>query len=592
MLQRLLVHDLAIIDQLDQTFGPGFVVFTGETGAGKSIIIDALGLVLGGRADPTLVRAGAEAARVEATFTLAGPTQTAITMILARESLDVEGDVLVLAREVRREGRSTARVNGRMVSAPVLRELAELLVDVHGQGEHLSLLRPREHVYMLDRFGGLEGEREKLAGLVRGIHGLRQELRTLRQNERERERRLDMLDFQIQEIGAARLKPGEEAGLLQERARLGNAEKLTAQADDAIQALVGDDESDGAADLLGKAARSLAALARIDGSLTEPQATAANLAEQARDLSATLSHYRERLAHNPKRLNAIEERLETLSRLQRKYGERIEDVLAFAERAQAERDGLANASDRIAELVERETVTLTEISRLGEQLAGRRKQAARKLSAGIERELADLKMERGRFSVSQERQPADDGVPTEAGRVAFDLTGLDRIEFLIAPNPGEGLKPLAKIASGGEAARLMLALKGVLAQADPTPTLVFDEIDQGIGGRVGAVVGRKLWAIAAGGGHQVLCITHLPQLAGYADQHFKVEKLITSGRTSTQVRSLSTEERAAEIAQMLGGTGEKIRASAEELLVEIAADRAQAGEGGRTTGSTGKRVRA
>ncbi|MBL8157708.1 MAG: AAA family ATPase, partial [Anaerolineae bacterium] len=168
MLQRLLVHDLAIIDQLDQTFGPGFVVFTGETGAGKSIIIDALGLVLGGRADPTLVRAGAEAARVEATFTLAGPTQTAITMILARESLDVEGDVLVLAREVRREGRSTARVNGRMVSAPVLRELAELLVDVHGQGEHLSLLRPREHVYMLDRFGGLEGEREKLAGLVRG----------------------------------------------------------------------------------------------------------------------------------------------------------------------------------------------------------------------------------------------------------------------------------------------------------------------------------------------------------------------------------------------------------------------------------------
>ncbi|HRF49787.1 MAG TPA: DNA repair protein RecN [Anaerolineales bacterium] len=577
MLRRLLVHNLAIIEQLDLVFEPGFVVLTGETGAGKSIIIDALGLVLGGRADPTLVRASAEAARVEASFSLHGSNQTALNALLTRESLDDEGGELVLAREVRREGRSTARVNGRLVSAPVLREIAELLVDVHGQGDHLSLLRPREHVFMLDRFAGLEGEREKFATRVRDVAAIRHELEALRQSERERERRLDMLDFQIQEITAARLKPGEEASLLQERARLANAEKLAAQADDALKALAGDEESDGAADLLGKAARSLAALVRIDTGLAEPQTTAAALAEQVRDLGATLSHYRERLEHNPKRLDALETRLETLSRLQRKYGERIEEILAFAERAQAERDTLANASGRIAELTAQESTLLVEIGRLGEALSARRRQAARKLGSGIERELADLKMARGRFSVAQERRPDPDGAPSEAGPVAFDATGLDRIEFLIAPNPGEGLKPLAKIASGGEAARLMLALKGVLAQADPTPTLVFDEIDQGIGGRVGSVVGRKLWAIAAAGGHQVICITHLPQLAGYADQHLKVEKLLEGGRTTTQVRVLVGAERPLEIAQMLGGSGEKIRASAEELLGEIAADRAQVG---------------
>ena len=592
MLRRLLIHDLAIIDELDLELGPGFVVFTGETGAGKSIIIDALGLVLGGKADPALVRAGTEAARVEATFKIAGPTQKALTTVLQREALDDDGDEIVLAREVRREGRSTARVNGRLVSAPVLRELAELLVDVHGQGEHLSLLRPREHVFMLDRYGALEPEREKLAALVRSVGALRQELTTLRQNERERERRLDMLDFQIQEIGAARLKPGEETGLLQERARLANAEKLAAQADDVIRALSGDDDGDGAADLLSKAARLLAGLARIDSGLAESQTLALALAEQARDLGATLSDYREGLEHNPKRLNDVEERLETLARLQRKYGERLEDVLAFAERAQKERDSLANASTRIAELVEKERTLLAEIGRLGEQLSARRRQSARKLSSGIERELADLKMERGRFDVAQERQQSTEGAPTEGGPVAFDHTGLDRIEFLIAPNPGEGLKPLAKIASGGEAARLMLALKGVLAQTDPTPTLIFDEIDQGIGGRVGAIVGRKLWAIASMGGHQVVCITHLPQLAGYADQHFKVEKLIDGGRTSTHVRTLTEAERPAEIAQMLGGMGENIRASAEELLAEIAADRDQALKPAREAVPVAKKQRA
>lgn len=592
MLRRLLIHDLAIIDELALELGPGFVVFTGETGAGKSIIIDALGLVLGGKADPALVRAGTEAARVEATFKIAGPTQKALTAVLQREALDEDGDEIVLAREVRREGRSTARVNGRLVSAPVLRELAELLVDVHGQGEHLSLLRPREHVFMLDRYGALEAEREKLTALVRNVGALRQELTTLRQNERERERRLDMLDFQIQEIGAARLKPGEETGLLQERARLANAEKLAAQADDVIRALSGDDDGDGAADLLSKAARLLTGLARIDTGLAESQTLALALAEQARDLGATLSDYREGLEHNPKRLNDVEERLETLARLQRKYGERLEDVLAFAERALKERDSLANASTRIAELVEKERTLLAEIGRLGEQLSTRRRQSARKLSAGIERELADLKMERGRFDVSQDRQQSAEGAPTEGGPVAFDHTGLDRIEFLIAPNPGEGLKPLAKIASGGEAARLMLALKGVLAQTDPTPTLIFDEIDQGIGGRVGAIVGRKLWAIASMGGHQVVCITHLPQLAGYADQHFKVEKLIDGGRTSTHVRTLTEAERPAEIAQMLGGMGENIRASAEELLAEIAADRSQATRSAREAVPVGKKQRA
>ncbi len=585
MLSELTITDFAIIDRLQLNFAPGFVVFTGETGAGKSIIIDAVDLLLGGRAEATMVRAGADVARVEAVFQLdddpaAGSGQglrSTVEAILAREEL-LDGEAapeVSLAREVRREGRNVCRVNGRVVSLAVLKEIGQLLVDVHGQSEHLSLLRTREHLYLLDRFANLEDERAGLAKVVSDLNAVRKELGALRLSEREMERRLDMLNFQINEIASARLKPGEDKTLLEERTRLANAEKLAALADDALHALSdGTDETPSAADLLGEAARSLAGLAKIDSALGETRDLALSLSEQFRDLARDLGDYRDRIEFNPKRLDAVEERLELIKNLQRKYGATIEDVLAYAAKAEAEREGLTHSGERIAELQKKEDALLRRIGQMGQKLSATRRAAGEQLARAIEAELDDLRMERAQFGVDLQSEDDPQGAYVEGRRVAFDSSGLDRIEFLVAPNVGEGLKPLAKIASGGETSRLMLALKSVLARADRTPSLIFDEIDQGIGGRVGAIVGRKLWGLAEA--HQVLCITHLPQLAGFGDQHFKVEKDVQGDRTVTRLRALDGAERVSELALMLGGTGEKTLESAEEILEYVRAEKAAA----------------
>jgi DNA repair protein RecN (Recombination protein N) len=570
MLSEITITDFAIIDNLRLEFAPGFVAFTGETGAGKSIIIDAVDLLLGGRADSTVVRAGAEVARVEATFKVAPELRPLVEASLAREEL-LDGDSadeVILAREVRREGRNVCRINGRVVSLAVLKEIGQWFVDVHGQSEHLSLLRTREHIFLLDRFADLEDEREALADVVHELNGVRQELDELRRNERQMEQRLDMLDFQVNEITAAKLKPGEDQTLLQERTRLANAEKLAILADEAIHTLAdGTDETPSAADLLGKAARALTSLAKIDASLGEQREQAQALSEQFKELARDLENYRENVEFNPKRLDVVEERLELIKNLQRKYGATIENILAYGEKAQAEREGLTHSGERIAELQKKEEALLQRIGRLGLKLSAARRAAGERLGSAIETELADLRMEGAKFGVDLQTEDDSEGAYVDGRRVAFDSTGIDRIEFLVAPNLGEGLKPLAKVASGGETSRLMLALKSVLARADRTPTLIFDEIDQGIGGRVGAVVGYKLWGLAEA--HQVLCITHLPQLAGFGDQHFKVEKQIAGDRTVTRVHALSEADRVAELAQMLGGEGEKTLESAEEILGRV-----------------------
>lgn len=577
MLSELTITDFAIIDRLHLNLARGFVAFTGETGAGKSIIIDAVDLLLGGRAEATMVRTGADVARVEAVFRVDEALRPDVEAILAREEL-LDGDSaseITLAREVRREGRNVCRVNGRVVSLAVLKEIGQLLVDVHGQSEHLSLLRTREHLFLLDRFANLDDEREALAGVARKLNGVRKELNELRLSEREMERRLDMLDFQINEIASARLKPGEDKALLDERIRLANAEKLAALADDALHALSdGTDETPSAADLLGESARALSGLAKIDASVGERRDLAQSLGEQFRELARDLRDYRDRIEFNPKRLDAVEERLDLLKNLQRKYGAAIEDVLAFAEKAQGEREGLTRSGERMAELEEQEEQWLRRIGQMGQKLSAARRAAGAQLARAIEAELGDLRMERAHFGVDMQSEDDPDGAYIEGRRVAFDSTGLDRIEFLVAPNVGEGLKPLAKIASGGETSRLMLALKSVLARADRTPTLIFDEIDQGIGGRVGAIVGRKLWGL--GEAHQVLCITHLPQLAGFGDQHFKVEKEVTGDRTVTRVHPLEGAARVAELALMLGGAGEKTTESAEEILEMVRSEKAAA----------------
>jgi DNA repair protein RecN (Recombination protein N) len=614
VLAELRIRNFAIIDELQLNFAPGFSVLTGETGAGKSIIIDAVEQVLGERADVTTVRAGADRAIIEATFRLEQDRRAAIEPVLQREGLEGDdADFLLLGREIRLNGRSVARVNGRTVTLSLLRELTGDLVDIHGQSEHLSLLRVGTHVDLLDRYAELGQLRAQVSALVNQVRAVRHDLADLVDKERELAHRADLLQFQIGEIEAAALQRGEEEELLGERRRLANAEQLASLADEVLQVLEqGQGEAVAALDLLGVALRALERLARVDPALEPQLQTAESVNYQIEELVRVLRDYQEQIEYNPRRLQEVEERLALVRRLQRKYGQTISEILAYAEEAMQELDTITHSEERIVELQAEEERLLEELGTLVLELSLQRREAAQRLAAGIERELHDLHMEGARFGVSIKWREDSGGVPLpqpgtalafqvsssgveqlensdldpeDIPRVAFDSSGVDYIEFLVSPNPGEPLKPLKKVASGGETSRLMLALKTVLSHADETPTLIFDEIDQGIGGQVGAMVGQKLWGLAAGVelghlSHQVLCVTHLPQLAVFGDVHFSVEKHVEitelGERTVTRIRQLGGGSRVEEVARMLGGGGEAARRSAEEILGQVTDCKAQA----------------
>ncbi|HEY64674.1 MAG TPA: DNA repair protein RecN [Caldilineae bacterium] len=576
MLVELNIRNFAIIEELNLRFSEGLNVLTGETGAGKSIIIDAVSLLLGGRAFTDLIRAGADRAEIEGHFRL-GSRARVIQPILEAEGLEGEDDLLILAREVRRSGRNICRVNGRAVALSLLSEIGQYLVDIHGQGEHLSLLRVREHVNLLDRYAGLEAERAEMARLVERLRQVRSELVDLRRDERELARRVDLLTYQVQEITEARLVPGEEEELEAERRRLANAEQLMLLATEAAQVLEeGFEEQMSVIDLLGQVEQALTRLARIDPDMEAMRQQVEDLSYQLADIARDVRDYRDGIEFNPARLAQIEERLDVIHNLKRKYGDSIEEILAFAERAQAELDTITHSEERIAELEAEEERLLREIGELGQRLSQARREAGERLAQEVERELDDLRMEHARFGVDLRWRDDPEGAYVGDRRVAFDATGLDRVEFLISANPGEPLRPLARVASGGETARLMLALKTVLSRADETPTLIFDEIDVGIGGRVGAVVGRKLWGLTAPDvqgrrAHQVLCVTHLPQLAAYGDTHYHVSKVVEGDRTVTRVRELSGDERIEELAAMLGAPTDSGRESTAMMLAEAEA---------------------
>jgi DNA repair protein RecN (Recombination protein N) len=566
MLTELRIQNFAIIDRVELDLGPGLLVFTGETGAGKSIIMDAVDMLLGGRADAAVIRAEADLARVEATFRLSGPERQAVNALLKREDLLDDPDYVTLSREVRREGRSVARVNGRTVNLSLLKELGEALVDIHGQSEHLSLLNVRAHLGLLDRYANVEPLLSAYRKAYQNLLGIRRELDELRAAQRDADRRVEMLTYQAEEIEAARLKPGEDEELRKERDRLANAEALASLAQQAITALdEGTPESPAASDLVGQSAAALTKLAQIDTAQAALGEQAVSLSESLADLVRLLRDYLEAIEYNPKRLEQTEERLDLIHRLSRKYGGSIEAVIAFGAEARRQLETITTASARIAELESAESAALEKTAKEALALSEKRKQAAGKMGKAIEAELDDLRMASARFTVDFQTKVDENGLPINSHqRVAFDSTGFDKVEFLIAPNPGEGPKPLAKIASGGETSRLMLALKNVLAQADQVPTLIFDEIDQGIGGRVGGTVGEKLWRL--GRAHQVLVITHLPQLAVYGDSHYQVQKVIQDGRTLTRVSKLEGEPRTLELAQMLGEVTEGTIRSAHDIL--------------------------
>lgn len=566
MLVELKIENFAIIQKLELTPTTGLVVVTGETGAGKSIILDAISVLVGGKVDAGMVRSGTEKAVLEATFVFPEIKKAEIIALLEQESLDVD-DYLVLSREIKKDGRSSARVNGSSVSVNFLRQIGGFLIDIHGQSEHLSLLNTKSHLTLLDTYCNNENNLSAYRLKYDELLNVRKKLSNALSQDKDAARLTDLYSYQLNEISAARIQEGELQQLTRERDRLANAESLASNTQLAIECL---DESSNeevlpAVDLLVKMETALTAISKMDSSMRPLAERAKNLVQEAEDLGRELHNYADQIEYNPKRLEFLEDRCDLLKNLFRKYGQDEQTVLTFAQNLQEKLDSITNSAEEIEKLTLMEKNLRQELAVLAQKLTERRQQAAQTMCAAIEKELSDLSMAGARFEVSFRTKPDEQGLPISTGeQLAFAANGWDQVEFLISPNRGEGFAPLAKIASGGETSRLMLALKNVLAQADPVPTLIFDEIDQGIGGRVGVVVGEKLWRL--GKEHQVFCVTHLPQLAAFSNQHYHVQKIAVGDRTTTKVTALTDEGRIEELALMMGNPNETNRQAARELI--------------------------
>jgi DNA repair protein RecN (Recombination protein N) len=552
MLRELRIRNFAVIETVTVPFTSGLNVLTGETGAGKSILVDAILLIRGARAQTDIIRTEAETATVEAVFDVAG--HRGIPSALEEAGLEADEGELVIRRELARTGRHRAFVNDSPVTVGLLERLGDQLVDVHGQHEHQRLLEPARQLELLDRFAGAEAAQQEVADLFDRYRTVRGEVERLRATERDRAQREDLLRFQVSELAAARLRPGEEEELRTERRRLQHAERLAKGVAEALALLV--DDPDAAASRLGRAARLLRDLGRIDPAFGAPADPLEAAGAQVEEALLALRRARESVEAEPGRLEAIDERLDALGRLRRKYGDSEESMLAFQETAARELERLERHEEVLAVEERRAADLRAALLARARALSEVRATAAARLGLGVQRELRALGMERARLEVAVE--PGGD---EEAG-----ARGLDRVEFRFSANPGEELRPLARIASGGELSRTMLALQAVVAAAERIPTMVFDEVDAGIGGRVASVVADKLAAAAAG--RQVLCVTHLPQIAARAAHHLQVAKAVRGGRTRAAVNVLAGSARVEEVARMLGGEtpSETARRHARELL--------------------------
>ena len=566
MLTNLHIENFAIIDILDLELAPGLIVLTGETGAGKSIIIDAVNTLLGSRADSTMIRRGADRAIIEAAFEIPQTPNQAIQELLRKDDLLDDPSYILLAREIKRNGRSTARINGHAVNIKLLKEIGELLVDMHGQSDHLSLFKVDQHIKLLDRFAKTTPLLERYQTAFRKLREINRNLNALKQDELEAARKADLLSYQINEITAADLHIGEEESLTEERNRLSNAETLASACQEVLTLLdEGNPEVPSISDLFGQVFTTVQKIAKIDPAQEKMSEFTALIDGNLNELAHDIRNYLETTAYDPARLAWIEDRLNTIYNLKRKYGDSIGLILEYLQQAQDDLENITHAEEKIAQLEQEKQTLLKQILEHGIALSKARHQAARELQQLLENEFSELKMAHAKFKVDFQYHQSPDGVALPDGQVVgYDAFGLEAVEFLIETNPGEGFKPLAKIASGGETARIMLALKNVLAQADHIPTLIFDEIDQGIGGRIGTTVGRKLWKLTAQ--HQVICITHLPQLAAFGNIHLHVSKHFENNRTTTTVTRIAGEKRLFELAKMFGKPSEGTLKSAQELL--------------------------
>ena len=561
MLLQLTVQNLVLIEKATFEPGPGFNVLTGETGAGKSMLVDALTLVLGGRSRPDMVRGGAREAEVEALFEIEGGSRVAAKLDAAGVPFDGE---LVVRRVVQAEGRSRAFLNGRLCTATQLLELAPDLCDIASQHESVSLTDPATHLEYLDAFGKLTDERAHLAEQVDALAAVAREVVDTRAQARGRAEREDFLAFQLREIEELDPRANEEAELEQERARLRHAERLGSVTRRAAERLY---EGEGAiCDELGRLAAEVEGVAAVDAALSPFAQGLENARAELADVARALGRYAEVVESNPERLAEVDDRLFRLKKLLRKHGGTAADLVAHKDVLAKELSALASAQDRVTELeAERERI-LADVAEAARGLSRKRRDAADRLADAIGRELAQLGMGRARVVVEVEPTTAavDDALVLDGSRIT--RSGIDRVEFMIAPNKGEDPRPLRRIASGGELSRALLALKRVLAEKGPAGLYVFDEVDAGVGGAIAEVIGRSIADVARH--RQVLCITHLPQIASLCDAHFVVGKAEACGRTVTSVRRLREEERVEEIARMIGGVkvGEAARRAAEEML--------------------------
>jgi DNA repair protein RecN (Recombination protein N) len=549
VLRELRVRNLAVIESLTVPFGPGLNVLTGETGAGKSILIDALTLLLGERAQPAeTIRAGAETATIEAVFD--APRKSAVSAILREHGISLEDGQLVVRRELVRGGRGRVFLNDANTTLALLEKLGETLVEVHGQHEHQALLRSARHLDLLDAFAGLGILRDRLRQRHEEWRSAATELDAFRASARDQASRTAEYRESIRDIDAGRLRVGEDEELREERRRLMNAERLAEGANGAYRELYDDPAS--AVERAGRAASLLRDLVRLDPQV-QPTLQALDTALVHLDETArALRSYRDGVVFDPPRLEAIERRMDEIARLKRRYGDSVEAILALRARVESDLDALSRVGADESRLVERVDRLRTELTTRATDLAERRDQAVTRLETAVLAELAALDLEAAAFRVHLGRERAAQGeiaVGPEGWRLG--PRGVDQAEFLFSGNPGEEVRSLARIASGGELSRTMLALKVVLAATDAVPVLIFDEVDAGIGGKTADTVGKKLRQVART--RQVLCVTHLPQIAAYADLHFRVEKREEEGRTATTVAVLVKNDRVREVARMLGG---------------------------------------
>ena len=545
MLLELNIQHFVVADRLRLRFGPGLNLLTGETGSGKSIIVDALSLLLGARAGVAVIRPGQRSARVSGVFAASESSES--RALLDAAGLDFEQGELIIEREVLESGKSRAYINGRPVTLGRLRELAPFLGDIHGQHEQQHLFSTAAQLDMLDAFAGTEALASEVSAVYRLWREGRKRLDELRGNEQERLRQLDLYEFQVREIEQAAPRPGETESLEKERLLLGNLERVQQTAASAYDRLYDSTVSAGAQ--LKAARRAIEELAQFDTAFRTMLETLDSSQAGVDDAAFELRAYLDRLEPQPNRLEQIEDRLALLKQLQRKYGGGIEEVLAYGEQARARVEELRAGDEAVARLDAEQGGLAEKYQAAAEELSRRRREAGGRLGKQVEAELADLAMERARFEISFE--------PREAGQSGWTARGLDQVRFLVSANLGQPPRPLAQVASGGELSRITLALKTCLvanseAATEVVPrTLVFDEIDSGVAGRVADAVGRRLEKLAAG--HQLLCVTHLAQIAGFADVHFVVDKQEIDGATVASVKQLSGKQRIEELARMLSG---------------------------------------